>query len=43
MARLMWVLVGALVHRLLSTRDDFEDRLGALEAEADARAQAEDG
>lgn len=39
MSRLAWVLVGALVYKLLHVRDEFEDRLEALEHEADARAQ----
>lgn len=41
MARLAWVVVGALVHKLLYMRDEFEDRLEALEAEADARVQCD--
>lgn len=37
-ARVIWFLGGMLVARMLRERDDFEDRLDALEAEADARA-----
>jgi hypothetical protein len=36
-SRLAWALAGALVWWALHLRDDFEDRLEALEAEADER------
>jgi hypothetical protein len=36
--RALWFLGGLLVSRLLRERDEFEDRLDALEAEADERA-----
>ncbi len=37
-ARALWFCAGLLVSRLLRERDEFEDRLDALEAEADERA-----
>lgn len=40
MIRLAWFVVGAVVATLLRRRDDLEDRLGELEAEADARRDA---
>jgi hypothetical protein len=36
-SRFAWALVGALVWWLVQSRDDFEDRLEAPEAEADER------
>ena len=38
MMRLGWIAVGALVVYLLRMRDDFEDRLAELEAEAEERS-----
>lgn len=37
--RLFWFLAGVLAHHLLRERDDFEDRLGAIEAEVAARGE----
>ena len=37
--RALFFVTGLLVQRLLTLRDDFEERLEALEDEADARAE----
>lgn len=39
--RLLWFAAGLLVMRLLRTRDDFEERLSELEAEAEERDRRE--